>query len=106
MSIPTSPTDFTNKGVVIFDGHCNLCNKSVDMIIRRDPRDYFLFASNQSVEGGRILRENGIDIKEGEEVNTLYFFENGRLYHRSTAALRISRKMRFPWPWVDHTTNR
>ena len=93
----TSLPDLTNRGVVIFDGHCNLCNRSVDIIIRRDPKDYFLFASNQSEQGSRILRENGVEIAEGEEVNTLYLFENGKLYNRSTAVLRMARKMSFPF---------
>ena len=97
MSTVENTPDIAGRGVVIFDGHCNLCNKSVDMIIRNDPHDYFLFASNQSEPGGKILRENGVDIAEGEEVNTLYFFEQGKLYDRSTAVLRMSRKMGFPW---------
>lgn len=32
-----------------FDGHCNLCNRFVDFIIRRDRRQVFKFASLQGV---------------------------------------------------------
>ncbi len=36
------------RPVIVFDGVCNLCNASVDFILRRDPDRRFLFASNQS----------------------------------------------------------
>lgn len=96
MSTTTLP-DLSNRAVIIFDGHCNLCNTSVDTIIRKEKGDYFLFASNQSGPGSQILTDNGIELSGGDEVNTLYLYENGRLYNRSTAALRISRKLKFPW---------
>ena len=96
MGTSTLP-DLTNRAVVIFDGHCNLCNSSVDRVIRWEKGDYFLFASNQSEPGGQILRDNGIEIADGEEVNTIFLYENGKLYNRSTAVLRMTRNMKFPW---------
>ncbi len=87
--------------IVIFDGVCNLCNKSVDFPIRRDKRRRFKYAANQSEAGRKILLEHKVPENEHE---TVFLLENGKLYMRSTAALRIARRLPFPyflaWPWV------
>lgn len=80
--------------IIIFDGVCNLCNKSVDFVIRRDKKRIFRYAANQSEAGAAILRQHGVE--EGEQ-QTVYLLQNGKLYRRSTAALRIARRLPFPW---------
>lgn len=55
---------------------------------------HLLFTPNQEKTGQEILTKHNVEIKE---VDTLYFFEHGKLYDRSTAALHISRYLRFPW---------
>lgn len=82
------------RPVIVFDGVCNLCNALVDFVLRRDPRKTFLFASNQSAEGRDLLVRHGAD---PSDVTTLYLIEDGRAFDRSTAALRIARRLRFPW---------
>ena len=83
-----------SRPVVIFDGYCNLCNSSVDFILKRDLKKQFLFTANQHEAGKQILTEQG---KNPEDVHTIYLLENGQLYEKSTAALRIARQLRFPW---------
>ncbi|MEL6675199.1 MAG: thiol-disulfide oxidoreductase DCC family protein [Bacteroidota bacterium] len=78
--------------VVIFDGVCNLCNSSVDFLIRRDKKAQLKFTANQHQTGQQILQEAGVT-----DVETLYFYEDGTLYDRSTAVLRLSRYLPFPW---------
>lgn len=80
--------------IVIFDGVCNFCNSSVNFIMKRDPEEQFLFAPNQEESGQKLLHAHG---KDASQVETLYLLENGKLYDKSTAALRISRRLRFPW---------
>ncbi len=80
--------------VVIFDGVCNLCNTSVDFIIRQDKKGKIKVTANQHEAGKQILQEHGLS---PEQVETLYLLENGRLYDRSTAALGIARLLGFPW---------
>lgn len=29
------------SGIILFDGNCNLCNRNVQFLIRRDPKQYF-----------------------------------------------------------------
>ena len=47
--------------IVLFDGVCNFCNRSVNFVIKRDKRRYFRFAPLQTAKGGEIARRHGID---------------------------------------------
>jgi predicted DCC family thiol-disulfide oxidoreductase YuxK len=80
--------------VVLFDGVCNLCNTVVDFIISHDRWRQFRFASLQSAAGQELA--GGCEQPE-EALGTMVLLEAGRCYTRSTAALRILRRLRFPW---------
>ena len=80
-----------DKPAVLFDGVCNLCNGAVRFILARDPADRFRLASLQSEAARRLLGHEG----PGE---TIVLLEAGKTYTKSTAALRIARGLRFPWP--------
>ena len=41
----------TDAPILLFDGVCNLCNESVQWVIRHDPGAKFRFASLQSEAG-------------------------------------------------------
>ncbi len=87
---PTSP-------VVLFDGYCNLCSGSVVFILKRERGDMFRFASLQSKYAQKLLGRLGV----GDEApDSVILVEGGRWYARSTAALRITRKLRHLWPLV------
>lgn len=83
--------------IVLFDGVCNLCNASVRFIIDRDPSGYFHFARLASDSARRLLAEAHANQPLPD---SMALVENGRLYLRSTAALRIARRLRFPWPML------
>ncbi len=72
--------------ILLFDGHCNLCNAWVNFIVKRDPSCRILFASLQSVAGRRLLEEHKID---SNYIDSLVFFEEDKVSVSSTAALRI-----------------
>jgi predicted DCC family thiol-disulfide oxidoreductase YuxK len=80
--------------LIIFDGVCNLCNASVDFIVRHDQAARFRFTPNQGSTAQEVLPLHG---KPSEEVGTLYLLEDGRLYDRSDAVLRIAKHLGFPW---------
>jgi predicted DCC family thiol-disulfide oxidoreductase YuxK len=80
--------------VILFDGVCNLCNGFVQFVIARDPARRFQFASLQSDAAQRRLE--GADIA-ADVPDSIVLLEEGRLFTRSTAALRIARRLRFPW---------
>jgi len=75
-----------DRPVVLFDGLCNLCNGVVRFIIARDPAARFRFAPLQPAEAGAR--------------DSIVLVESGKTYTRSTAALRIARGLRFPWPLI------
>ena len=81
--------------IILFDGECNLCNGSVNFIIDHDPAGYFSFAALQSEEAQPYL---GQCREQGEALKTVVLFEDGQCYTRSTAALRIARKLSGAWP--------
>ena|SRR5579871_3252245 len=87
-----------SHSVVLFDGDCSLCNRSVQFILRRDPARRFQFASLQSPAAPRLLGEMGRSV-EGLP-NSVVLLEQGKIYTRSTAALRIARHLVYPWPLV------
>ncbi len=82
------------KPVVLFDGVCNFCDKSVQFMIQHDPEGYFMYASLQSDSGQEILKKYGIST---EIIDTIVLVENDRAYIQSTAALRIARKLNRLW---------
>lgn len=82
--------------VVLFDGVCNLCNGAVRFIIDHDPAGRFRFAALQS-DAGRILLERcGLD---PDTFDSIVLVEEGACFTRSTAALRIVRRLSGPW-WL------
>jgi predicted DCC family thiol-disulfide oxidoreductase YuxK len=85
----------STEHVVFFDGVCNLCNGFVQFVIRRDPAGRFVFAPLQSAAAEARL---GTSVVPGSLPDSVLLFEDGTLYQRSTAALRIVRGLRAPWP--------
>jgi predicted DCC family thiol-disulfide oxidoreductase YuxK len=79
---------------VLFDGVCNLCNGSVLFVIDRDPAGYFRFVALQSDTARRLLAEHG---GPPPDLSSIVLVEGGRVYTRSTAALRIARRLTGPW---------
>ena len=83
-----------NHAAVLFDGVCNLCNASVNFIIDHDPGEYFQFASLQSEEAEELLAM----CSDGPvTLETIVLIENGTCYDRSTAVLRIARRLSGVW---------
>lgn len=80
--------------VVFFDGVCNFCNSAVRWLIERDSTGNIRYASLQSTYAERALGNRGIS----RELLSVVLLEGDRVYQRSTAALRLVRRLRFPWP--------
>jgi len=84
----------TSHPVVLFDGVCNLCNGSVQFILKRDPQGRFRFASLQSEPGRRLMTEHGLD---PDALSSVVVVEEGRVWKESSAALRIARHLPGAW---------
>ncbi|MBX2991461.1 MAG: thiol-disulfide oxidoreductase DCC family protein [Bacteroidetes bacterium] len=88
-------TGFQGKNIILFDGVCNLCVGSVQFVLKRDTRNLFLFASMQSRSGQEMLRHFNLS---ADVFNSFLLIESGRVYHRSTAALRVVKNLGGAWP--------
>ncbi|MGM0498410.1 MAG: thiol-disulfide oxidoreductase DCC family protein [Bacteroidota bacterium] len=84
-----------HKPIVLFDGYCNLCSNSVVFVVKREKRDVFRFASLQSGFADKLLKKVSI---ENEPPDSIMLVEGDRTYFRSSAALRIAKKLKWPWP--------
>jgi predicted DCC family thiol-disulfide oxidoreductase YuxK len=80
--------------VILFDGVCNFCSRSVQFIIRHDPKHRFRFASLQSEFGQKLMQHFGLP---ADQFNSFLLFENGKIYTRSTGALRVAKKLKGLW---------
>jgi predicted DCC family thiol-disulfide oxidoreductase YuxK len=81
------------EGVVLFDGYCNLCDRSVQFVIDRDRRRVFRFAPSQSPAAAAFLARCGL----GSAPGTIVFVERDGWSVRSTAAIRMARRLGLPW---------
>lgn len=73
------------KPIIFFDGYCVLCNGSVNFVLKRDKKHKFFFASLQGETAHRLLSEK---VALGA-LESVVLFENGRIWQRSDAAIRI-----------------
>ena len=88
-------TIVNSPAIILFDGVCNLCNGAVNFIIRRDKHGYFKFASLQSDAAKRAVPGSGLRVPG---FDSMILVENGRTHIKSSAALRIARRLGALWP--------
>ena len=81
--------------IVLYDGVCGLCDRSVQLVLRNDRRGRFRFAALQSEAGRALLQKFGLP---PEALDSVVLVEGGRAWRKSRAALRIARRMDAPWP--------
>lgn len=72
--------------VVLFDGVCNLCNSSVQFLIRNDKSNKLKFASLQSDFGQNVLLDYH---KDSNDFDSFIYLRDNRLLEKSTAALYV-----------------
>lgn len=84
----------SNSYILLFDGVCNLCNRTVQFVIKRDVRKRFRFAALQSANGQALLRELGLPI---QHFNTVVLIHGDTYYVKSTAALRVLKELGGLW---------
>lgn len=91
-----NPTQ-NHQGIILFDGVCNFCNRSIQFVLNRDKKHYFLFAQLQSDTGRSLLEAHGLSHLN---LSSIIFIENNKPYTKSSAAIRITRHLAFPWPLI------
>lgn len=99
-------TELGGRLLVIFDGYCGFCNKSVRWFLHRDRHDRLRFAASQSPQVAELLARQGFapsDLESGP--NTILAVRDPGGPHeqvlvRSDAAVAMLRELPRPWPAV------
>lgn len=79
--------------VVLFDGVCGLCNRSINWIIDRDPSSRIRFLPFQSPAGEALAEDVGLNPKL---LTTMVAIQSGRVMLRSTAVLHVGSRLETP----------
>jgi predicted DCC family thiol-disulfide oxidoreductase YuxK len=82
----------SNHRIVFYDGECVLCNRTVSFLIKADRDQKLKFAPLEGLTA-KTLNINGSADREPSVV----FYNNSRLYYRSTAIMNIIQELPFPW---------
>lgn len=99
MGTPGSINPSKDKSIILFDGVCNLCNGAVNFVLDRDPEQHFLFASLQSEEARKLLRERSVDHQSLKTI--IVITDDGQLLERSDAALYVAGKLSGGWKFLN-----
>jgi predicted DCC family thiol-disulfide oxidoreductase YuxK len=78
------------NSIILFDGICNLCNGSVQFVLKHDKQKLFRFASLQSVAGQALLKEHNLP---ETSFNSFVLIKNGKPFLKSTAALMVAKEL-------------
>jgi len=102
-------SDFNDIGgrvLVIFDGHCGLCNGSVRWFLVRDRKDRLRFVLSESPKVAEILRRHGVNMStEPAGPDTILVVRDPggpteRLLERSDGVMAMLEELPRPWPAV------
>lgn len=83
--------------IVLFDGECGICSKSVEFIFSIDRTDSIYFAPLNSPIAIKKLSQNGIN---HPNPNTFYYVDGDRLYSKSTGVLKVLQDTQSPYRYL------
>jgi predicted DCC family thiol-disulfide oxidoreductase YuxK len=81
-------------GVVVFDGTCAFCERWVTFIATRDRDGYFRFGASQTASAQALMAQFD---ETRASTGSIILIEEGAVYRKSTAVLRIARRLPLPW---------
>ena len=82
------------KNIILYDDICNLCNYSIQFIIKHDPKVYFHFASIQSSLGEALLEKYQLN-----KIDSLILIQDNQAFVYSDAVLHIAKGLQ---SWHRH----
>jgi predicted DCC family thiol-disulfide oxidoreductase YuxK len=81
--------------VILFDGICNLCNGTVQFLLKNDEKKVFKFASLQSDFAQEFLKNHQFPT---DNFGTLILIENDKVFVKSEAAFKIAKHLpKYAW---------
>jgi predicted DCC family thiol-disulfide oxidoreductase YuxK len=87
-----------NGPILFFDGVCNLCNWSVDIVLRLEKNKKIRFAPLQSRYAALLFEEYG-NLKS---LDSIIFRMNGKNYVESDAVIEISKYFKSPFSYFKY----
>jgi predicted DCC family thiol-disulfide oxidoreductase YuxK len=84
--------------IILFDGVCNFCNRTINIILKYDKQSYFQFAASQSHAGINTLQQFKLDQKASASV---ILIDNEKVYTKTDAVIQIAKHLS-GWPSVFH----
>lgn len=87
-------SEIDNKSIVLFDGQCGLCNRSVKFILKKERAPYLLLSPLQSEKGKSLL--NQFQLKD--KADSIVYIKNNKAYLKSGAVLRLCLQLKGLWP--------
>lgn len=80
--------------IILFDGVCNFCNRTINIILKHDKDAHFQFAPSQSTAGKDILQQFGLE-QNGK--SSVILIDNEKLYTKTDAVIQIATHLK-GWP--------
>lgn len=85
-----------NERIILFDGICNVCNRSVDFVLAKDQQKHFRFVAVQSEKGQQIMKDHALQ----PDTDSVVFINNKKVFTESDAAVEITKLLPAPWKWL------
>lgn len=80
-----------DKKIILFDGVCNLCDATVQYVIKKDVNDSFRFVAIQSELGQRIINYIKIDTIKTDSI--ILYIPGKAYFIKAEAALNIAKDL-------------
>ncbi|WP_335673657.1 DUF393 domain-containing protein [Wenyingzhuangia fucanilytica] len=81
--------------ILLFDGVCNLCNSSVQLVIKNDTKNFFLFAPLQKPEVVKYLEKHHPNLNQ---IDSIILITRKKTYTKSSAALTVAKHLKGLYP--------
>ena len=81
--------------IVLFDGICNLCNKTVLFLIKHDKNNNLHFAAQQTSVGEKLMKQHNVK----HDCQSVVFIKDEMIFYKSDAIVEIV-KLLSGWPRI------
>ena len=80
--------------IILFDGVCNFCNRTVNTILKYDKQAYFQFVASQSSAAMGIMQAFNLDEKA---ISSVILIEQEKVFTKTDAVIQIANRLS-GWP--------
>lgn len=91
---PAVPDFDDEQPLIVFDGDCVLCSRSMRMILRLDRYKRFHLTPAQSDLGQKLYSHLGLPTDRFE---TYLLIADGSIHQRTAALIEITKRLGWPW---------